>query len=206
MLAAVQLRDHTIVASSLDGSLSTWYGLPYQACSAPPLHFAGASETPANERRRWSGDSEASEPLRHIHAQTVPGGPCWALLPLHGSVGGGQEGGGSKARFLAGLHNRSAVALEVALEDPNGTTLRLLPGALPGHTGWVRTLASDSSGDGDVYSAACNYLRVWRWPAEAKASVLPDHLHDVRMFTGDLLQVRAFEGAVYTSGADGALR
>jgi hypothetical protein len=155
-----------------------------------------------NARRRWSGDAEASEPLRHLHTQTVPGGPAFSLLPLHGSGGGGED----RARFLAGLHNRSAVALEVALEDLYATTLHVLPGALPGHTGWVRTLACDTGGGGDVYSAACNFLRVWRWPAEDKASVLPDHLHDVRMFTGDLLQVRAFDGAVYTSGADGALR
>jgi len=168
----------------------------------------GDSETQAFERRRWSGDTEAAEPLRHIHAQTISGGPAFSLLPLLGSGGGGEDraGGQGKARFLAGLHNRTAVALET---DPDGTALRLLPGALPGHTGWVRTLACDDSDGrgGDVYSAACNFLRVWRWPAkEEEASVLPEHLHDVRMFTGDLLQVRAYEGAVYTSGADGALR
>eukprot|EP00241_Pyramimonas_parkeae_P018325 CAMPEP_0114318004 /NCGR_PEP_ID=MMETSP0059-20121206/24286_1 /TAXON_ID=36894 /ORGANISM="Pyramimonas parkeae, Strain CCMP726" /LENGTH=381 /DNA_ID=CAMNT_0001444535 /DNA_START=211 /DNA_END=1357 /DNA_ORIENTATION=- len=122
----------------------------------------------------------------------VEGGPVFSLQTRTTNVGSCQE-----STLLAGLHNKSIVGFKMIRDAPPAT--RRLPGTLGGHTGWVRTLAI---WDVWAYSAACNYLRVWEWD---QAEELPSHVTDLRMFTGDLLQIRAAEGYVYTTGVDGAL-
>ena len=76
----------------------------------------------------WQWESDLHEWTLVDRQARVSGGPVFSLLACGASPGG----------LLAGLHNRSIVALQ---RDASGL-FAPLPGERGGHTGWVRTLAT----------------------------------------------------------------
>jgi len=69
-----------------------------------------------------------------------------------------------------------------------------------GHTGWVRSLATSTSGK-YLFSCGCNYLRQWdvTYP-------IPKEVGEAKLFTGDILAIATGQDKVFTCGADGSLR
>lgn len=68
---------------------------------------------------------------------------------------------------------------------------------LPGHTGWVRSLACDKGGE-HVYSIGCNFIKVWD-------AARGRHLGDLRV-EGDQLKVVYGGGFLFSAGIDGSIR
>eukprot|EP00898_Chlorokybus_atmophyticus_P007739 jgi/Chlat1/7967/Chrsp69S00589 len=114
--------------------------------------------------------------------------------------------------IFAGLYGREVVAWS---HDDVTASLSPLEGVrLGGHTGWVRALAVV---DKWLFSAACNYVRVWRFDERSRpdTSILEmkrsltqslnvmNTAHDGRIATMAYCQSA---GVVCTAGFDGAIR